>query len=148
MGNFQFAGIFFSLSTYLFSHLTLHEFILVFPTTVFFPCTSHLLCFSLSMTSDHRPLPPPTPFQLKKSSPVSLFLRVSIRGESQCGRFSGSAKKRLLFFNWIQWNPASTICQGSVKIISLNRDIVTAEFRYNDIAHGKILKNIIIPAQR
>ena len=28
----------------------------------------------------------------------------------------------------IQWNPGLTICQGIVKIISLNRDIVIAEF--------------------
>ena len=28
----------------------------------------------------------------------------------------------------IQWNPGLTICQGSVKVISLNRDIVIAEF--------------------
>ena len=30
--------------------------------------------------------------------------------------------------NLIQWNPGLTICQGNVKIISLNRDIVIAEF--------------------
>ena len=28
----------------------------------------------------------------------------------------------------IQWNPGLTICQGNVKIISLNRDIVIAKF--------------------
>ena len=27
-----------------------------------------------------------------------------------------------------QWNPGLAICQGSVKIVSLNRDIVIAEF--------------------
>ena len=30
----------------------------------------------------------------------------------------------------LQWNPGLTICQGNVKIISLNRDIVIAD---NDI---------------
>ena len=28
----------------------------------------------------------------------------------------------------LQWNPGLMICQGSVKIILLNRDIVIAEF--------------------
>ena len=28
----------------------------------------------------------------------------------------------------IQWNPGLTICQGRVKITSLNRDIIIAEF--------------------
>ena len=28
----------------------------------------------------------------------------------------------------VQWNPGLTICQGSIKIVSLNRDIVVAEF--------------------
>ena len=27
----------------------------------------------------------------------------------------------------VQWNPSLTICQGSAKIISLNRDVVIAE---------------------
>ena len=32
------------------------------------------------------------------------------------------------FILTVQWNPGLTICQGNVKIISLNPDIVIAEF--------------------
>ena len=39
----------------------------------------------------------------------------------------------------IRWNPGLTICQGSVKIIPLNQDIVIAEFPVYDIV-SKFLK--------
>ena len=34
----------------------------------------------------------------------------------------------MVLYFMLQWNPGLTICQGSVKMISLNRDIVIVKF--------------------
>ena len=43
----------------------------------------------------------------------------------------------MVLYFMLQWNPGLTICQGSVKMISLNRDIVIVEF---SVIKGKFLK--------
>ena len=54
------------------------------------------------------------------------------------------SKHGCYFIFVLQWKPDLTICRGSVKIISLNRDIVTVGFLVKRYCE-KISKNIVIP---